>query len=202
MIISAILLGLFAVSGTFFVAYTEKLTRPLIAEQIRIATLKHLNRLVPDDQHDNDLLTDIITVTDPLLGSDEAMTVYRARKNNQAIAAMFTVIAPDGYSGKIRILLGVKYNGELSGVHIIAHKETPGLGDAIDGEKSDWNQQFIGTSLQQPHENKWQVKKDGGEFDQLTGATISPRAVVKAVHKGLLFFKANRDKLFKPNATP
>lgn len=95
--------------------------------------------------------------------------------------------------------MGVKENGTLAGIHIISHRETPGLGDAIDAEKSKWDQQFSNKSLTQPADIKWKVKKDGGSFDQLTGATITPRAVVKAIHNGLLFFEKNHAKLFVTN---
>ncbi len=199
MIISAVLLSLFAISGTAFVALTESATKARIAENRRQAILKNLNKLIPDDQHDNDLLADTIEMNDKLLGSNEPVTVYLARKNNMPVAALYTVIAPDGYSGKIWILMGVKENGTLAGIHIISHRETPGLGDAIDAEKSKWDQQFSNKSLTQPADIKWKVKKDGGSFDQLTGATITPRAVVKAIHNGLLFFEKNHAKLFVTN---
>lgn len=197
MIISAMLLGMFAIIGTGLVAFTESSTSERIAENKRQAILKNLNRLIPESEHDNELLSDTIELSDPLLGSSDPVTIYRARKNNQPVAAMFTVIAPDGYSGKILVLMGVKLDGALAGIRIISHKETPGLGDAIDAAKSDWALQFNDKSLANPVADKWKVKKDGGVFDELTGATITPRAVVKAVHKGLLFYQQNHAKLFE-----
>jgi electron transport complex protein RnfG len=108
-------------------------------------------------------------------------------------------IAPNGYNGEIKLLIGIKYNGELAGVRVISHKETPGLGDKIDAKKSDWILKFEGLSLTNPTESKWKVAKDGGEFDQFTGATITPRAIVEAVKKSLVFFQQHRDQLFEAN---
>ena len=107
-------------------------------------------------------------------------------------------VAPDGYSGKISLILAVKSNGELAGVRVIAHKETPGLGDYIDVAKSPWIKGFDGKSLDVYKDADWKVRKDGGKFDYMAGATITPRAVVKAVHKALIYFSENRDKLFAP----
>ena len=124
-------------------------------------------------------------------------TVYRARKDGAPVAAVFTSIAPNGYSGTIKLLVGVYYDGSLAGVRVINHKETPGLGDKINEKKTNWILKFKGLSLTNPVESQWAVKKDGGEFDQFTGATITPRAVVTAVKKSLQFFEQNRDELFK-----
>lgn len=197
MIISAIVLGLFAVAGTSMVAFTFDQTKDQIAENYRQATLRSIHQLIAPSNHDNDIFTDTLNVTNlKLLGSKDAVTVFRARKNNKPVAAILTVVAPDGYTGKIKLLVAIKYNGDLAGVRVVNHKETPGLGDAIEIEKSKWILQFNNKSLLSPEENKWKVKRDGGQFDQLTGATITPRAIVKAVHKALLFYKQQRDKLF------
>ncbi len=197
MIISAIVLGVFSVVGTAMVAFTYEQTKEKIKENHKLATLRSLHQLVPPTEHDNDIFTDIIQVTNlKLLGSKEPVTVFRARKNNKPVAAILTVVAPDGYTGKIFLLVAIKHNGSLAGVRVVNHKETPGLGDAIEIEKSSWITQFNNVSLTNPTTKDWKVKRDGGHFDQLTGATITPRAIVKAVHKALLFYKQQGDKLF------
>jgi len=104
-------------------------------------------------------------------------------------------IAPDGYSGKITLLIAI-VNGELAGVRVVSHNETPGLGDYIDAAKSDWIKQFDHASLTHPDSSAWKVKKDGGRFDYMTGATITPRAVVKAVHKALRYYEQHGAEIF------
>ena len=197
MIISAVVLGVFAIVGTTMVAFTFEQTKEQIAENQKQATLKSLHQLIPPNKHDNDIFTDTLSITNlELLGSKNPVTIFRARKNNKPIAAILTAVAPDGYTGKITLLVAINYNGSLAGVRVVKHKETPGLGDAIEIEKSKWITQFDKKSLSNPAKKYWKVKRDGGEFDQLTGATITPRAIVKAVHKSLLFYKQQRDKLF------
>ena len=112
----------------------------------------------------------------------------------------FSAIAPDGYTGPITLLIAVRYDGDLAGVRVVTHRETPGLGDYIEIERTPWIRGFEGKSLDTPVAARWKVKKDGGDFDQVTGATITPRAVVKAVHQGLEFFATNRERLFAPAA--
>ena len=110
---------------------------------------------------------------------------------------MMIVTAPDGYNGDIRLLAAIDVTGTVLGVRVVSHRETPGLGDPIEVERSDWVLGFTGKSLLSPQGKSWAVKRDGGEFDQFTGATISPRAVVKAVHNTLLYFKTNQKSLFE-----
>lgn len=197
MLVSAVVLGVFAIVGTAMVSFTFENTKEQIAENQKQATLKSLHQLVPPNKHDNDLFTDTLEVSNlKLLGSKYPVTLYRARKNKKPVAAILTAVAPDGYTGKITLLVAINYNGNLAGVRVIKHKETPGLGDAIEIEKSNWITQFDTKSLTNPTKKQWKVKRDGGQFDQLTGATITPRAIVKAVHKALLFYKQQRDKLF------
>ena len=201
MTISAVLLGLFAIAGTGMVSLTYENTAERIAANHRATLLKTLHELIPPEQHDNDMFSDTICVTDPtLLGSNSAVNVYRARKAGQPVAAIIESIAPDGYNGNIYLLVAIRYNGELAGVRVINHKETPGLGDAIDVSRSDWILGFSGKSLQNPKLEQWAVKRDGGDFDQFTGATITPRAVVKAVRNSLIYFNQHRDELFVSNA--
>lgn len=200
-VITTIVLLLFAVMGTAMVAYTYDNTRDLIAANERATLLRKLHRLISPEQHDNVLLEDTVSVRDEtLLGSDEPVMVYRARKNGEPVALVIAAIAPDGYSGSIKLLVGINVDGSLSGVRVVAHRETPGLGDAIDEARSDWIRIFDGKSLQAPDVSRWAVRKDGGEFDQLTGATITPRAVVKAVRNALLYYQDNQEALFAPAA--
>jgi electron transport complex protein RnfG len=192
-----LLLGLFAVVATTLVALTETSTREQIKENEREALLSGINALIPHEQYDNAILQDMIVLdaTDAL-GTEEPTTVYRARKQGENVAVVLTAVAPNGYSGTIKMLVGIYADGTLAGVRVINHKETPGLGDKIDEKKADWIFQFEGLSLTNPASEKWKVKKDGGEFDQFTGATITPRAVVSAVKRSLEYFRSHSDELF------
>ncbi len=198
MLTTSLLLALFAVAGTSMVALTYDNTAARIADNDYQALLKSLHALVPPESHDNNIATDTVTVTSKaLLGSKKPSTVYLARLKGIPIAAVITAVAPDGYNGAIKLLVAIRYNGTISGVRIINHRETPGLGDGIEIERSDWITSFNNLSLQSPDELGWRVKKDGGIFDQFTGATVTPRAVVKSVHHALLYFEQHRDELFK-----
>ncbi len=202
MSVSAVLLGLFAIVGTALVAYTYSATKDRIAANERAILLRTLHTLIPASEQDNDMAQDTVQVTSPqYLGSAKPMTVYRARKHGKPVAAVFTAIAPNGYGGPIKLLVAVRYDGTIAGVRVISDQETPGLGDAIESEKSDWIYSFTGKSLDNPGKKGWAVKRDGGQFDQFTGATISPRAVVKAVHNTLLYFKQHREELFGAKPT-
>lgn len=197
MAISATLLGLFAIVGTGMVSLTYKSTAKQIAANYRATLLKTLHELIPADQYDNDIFSDTIRVLDPtLLGSDKAINIYRARKAGKPIAAIIASIAPDGYAGNIYLLIAIRHNGKLAGVRVVNQQETPGLGDSIELSHSNWILNFTGKSLKNLKPKDWAVKRDGGSFDQFSGATISPRAVVKAVHNTLLYFNQHRDKLF------
>jgi electron transport complex protein RnfG len=197
MSVNAIVLGLFALTGTILLAYTNIITKPKIEEEQRHFLLRSLNVLIPENQRDNDIFNDVIYVTEPnLLGSSKPVAVYRARMKNKPVAVIINSIAPNGYNGKIYLLVAISINGELDGVRVSKHIETPGLGDGIEARKSSWILQFKGKSLTNTSKQQWAVKKDGGLFDEFTGATITPRAVVKAVQNTLLYFKENRDSLF------
>ena len=196
-IITAVILLLFTVVGTSMVAFTYEGTREKIAANERATLQRKLNQLLPAGSYDNDLLEDRITVTLPEANErDKVITVYRARNNSADAGLVMTAVAPDGYSGRIKMLIGIRADDTLSGVRIITHRETPGLGDAIDEQRSDWVLGFDGKSLGNPPIKQWRVKKDGGVFDQLTGATITPRAIVKAVRRTLLYYQANREMLY------
>lgn len=191
------ILALFAVAGTSLVALTHEATDERIAANQRAATLATLHELVPEERYDNDPVTDAITVTDrQALGSREPLTVYRARRDGEPVAAVLTAVAPDGYGGPIRLLVAINHDGILAGVRVVNHSETPGLGDAIEAERSDWIHDFAGRSLGNPPLEDWRVEKDGGTFDQFTGATITPRAVVAAVRRALQYYEEHRRELF------
>jgi electron transport complex protein RnfG len=196
MIKAGLVLGLFSLVGIGLVSLTYSFTHNKIAENERIFLLKNLQELVPDSLHDNDLLADTIKISNPeAFGQDNEITIYRAKKSEELVALIATPTAPDGYNGSIKLLVAIKKNGELMGVRAVSHHETPGLGDAIDTNKSDWVFSFNGRSLSNLDSKFWRVKRDGGEFDQFTGATITPRAVVKAVLKTLQYYQANKAEL-------
>jgi electron transport complex protein RnfG len=201
-LITAAILLLFALIGTAMVAYTYDSTRERIAANERATLLRKLHRLIPPESYDNALLQDTLQVqNETLLGTADPVTVYRARMHGKPVALVIAAVAPDGYSGAIRLLVGINVDGSLSGVRVVAHRETPGLGDGIEEDRSDWILGFTGKSLQNPTLQGWAVKKDGGAFDQLTGATITPRAVVKAVRQALLYYRDHKDALFAPGET-
>lgn len=195
---SAALLALFALAGTGAVALIYQGTHAQIQSNERQAVLHTLNELVPHTRYDNDFLADTLTLKDEALGTREAVKVYRARKDGQAVAAVLATVAPNGYNGRIDLLVGINADGSLSGVRVVKHHETPGLGDAIEEKRSPWVLGFDGKSLDNPSIADWKVKRDGGQFDQFTGATITPRAVVKAVKDSLIYFSAHKETLFKP----
>ena len=193
-----LMLAAFAIVATSLVTLTEENTRDKIIENERQTLLAAINALVDVDDYNNDILTDTITLAQTeQLGTSEESTIYRARMDRTPVAAVFTAIAPNGYNGKIKLLVGIYFDGSLAGVRVINHKETPGLGDKINVKKADWILKFKGLSLKNPDESKWKVKKDGGDFDQFTGATITPRAVVTAVKKALQYYENNRDAMYK-----
>lgn len=197
MLTTATLLAAFAVTGTGLVAFAYEKTKGRIAEAERAALLRNLHSVVKPELHNNELFNDMITVTSQqYLGSKQPLPVFRARNNGQPYAVIITAVAPDGYNGDIKLLIGVKYDGTITGVRVIDHRETPGLGDAIETRRGDWILSFDGLSIDNPEKKNWKVKRDGGYFDQFTGATITPRAVVKAVTKALQYFELNRDSLF------
>lgn len=200
MSISAAVLSIFAVAGTSIVAWTYYVTRDRIAENERQVLLSQLQTLVPANQYDNHPTEDVLYVTAPkALGSKNPVAVFRARLHHKPVAAIFSTIAPDGYNGNINLLVAVKKNGILAGVRVVQQNETPGLGDAIEASHSNWIYGFDHKSLENPTPRDWKVKRDGGVFDQFTGATISPRAVVKAVYNTLVYFKAHQHDIFEKN---
>lgn len=192
---AAALVGLFSLIFLGLVARVQNVTRDRIEANEKSELLRRLGELIPPGDYDNDILNDTANVFDALLGTGPS-TVYRARKGGHTVAAALTAAAADGYGGVIRLLVAVRSDGRLAGVRVISHKETPGLGDPIDVEKSDWILGFTGRSLQNPVEGRWAVKKDGGDFDQFTGATITPRAVVRAVRAVLIYVRDYGSEIF------
>lgn len=199
---TALTLIAFALVFTALLAYVFNITKTPIEQAEAKARLSLFGQIVPQNMHDNDLLKDAITIAPTeLLGNTQPIIANRARINNAPAAVILEAVAHDGYSGDIKLLIAIKYDGSIAGVRVLTHKETPGLGDYIDIAKDNWIKLFDGESLTQKSgeswpEERWKVKKDGGQFDYMAGATITPRAVVKAVHKALQYFEANKDMLF------
>ncbi len=194
---AAFLLGLFSVVGTALVSWTYLQTQERIQANEKQELLSKLREIISAELFDNDLSADTVSVLSPLLlGEDRAVTAYRARKNGQAVAVILSATGRNGYNGKIKLLVGIFTDGRIAGVRVVNHKETPGLGDGIELEKSDWVLGFDQHSLLNPGQSGWRVKKDGGDFDQLTGATITPRAIVTAVYDALRFYDGNQGSMF------
>ncbi len=169
---SAWVLGLFSLIGIGLVSLTHAITAEKIAENERL-----------------------FIVSDPVFGNEQSVKIYKAFSKQQLVAIIAAPTAADGYNGSIKLLVAIRADGELIGVRVVSHQETPGLGDAIDSNKSDWILGFAGLSLDKPQLKDWQVKRDGGSFDQFTGATITPRAVVKAVRRTLQYYQTHKANL-------
>lgn len=183
--------------ATFFTAgllmVSEELTHERIELQKKELLLKSLQQLIPDSMHDNDLTQSTMELNEPLLlGHRNPQHAYIGTLNDQLSVVAIPVTARDGYSGDIDLMVGLTEDGQITTVKIIEQHETPGLGDLVQSNKSDWLMQFPGKSLNSPAEKNWLVKRDGGEYDQITGATITPRAIVKAIKNAMLYFKDNK----------
>lgn len=197
---TTITLMAFAIVFTSLMAYVYVVTKQPIEQSEAAARLSLFRQIMPEHMHDNDLLKDTLAIApDPLLGTTETTIANIARTQNQPSAIIFEAIAHDGYSGDIKLLIAVDKAGVISGVRVIAHQETPGLGDYIDIARNEWIKIFDGQSLSNATENDWRVKKDGGQFDYMVGATITPRAVVSAVHKALKYVEQHQAALFIAN---
>ncbi len=188
-----VLLALFALFTALVLAISDELTRGPIADRATEDLNASLIQVIPADIHDNDLAGDRIEVMD----GETPVTVYQAKAGGAVTGAAFEQTGY-GYGGAIKVLIGIDPAGELLGVRVLAHAETPGLGDKIETAKGDWIYGFEGKSLQDPAPERWKVKRDGGAFDQFSGATITPRAVVAAVKSGLDFFAAYKDEILTP----
>lgn len=196
---TALALTVFAVIAAGLLAGTYTLTREPIEAGVRQAKLKLLSGALPPGGFDNDPVDATRALpADPRLGLKKPGTAYLARQGDAPVAIVLEAVAPDGYSGDIRLLVGIRADGTVSGVRVVSHRETPGLGDYIEIARSDWIRGFDGRSLTAPGAEGWRVKKDGGAFDSMAGATITPRAVVKAVRKALEYFEVHRAELLAP----
>lgn len=199
---SAAALGLVAIAGTSMLTGVDWLTADRIAAQERRVILDQLGELIPNE-YDNALLDDRFTFMDEThFPGGQFATAWRARLQGEPVAVVLKFNAVKGYNGNITLLAGINVDGSLRGVRVVSHKETPGLGDAIEIEKSNWILGFTGKSLDNPEPGKWAVRREGGDFDQFTGATITPRAVIDAVHLALQYFDAEQAFLFNAPADP
>lgn len=195
---NSVILGVFAMFTVGLIAVTQQGTAERIAEEKRRVQMSALTQILPHDEHGNDLLNDTFVVSDrELLNLPAPAEAYRGRQDGEVVAVILPVVAPDGYNGRIELLVGIYANGEVAGVRVVSHRETPGLGDKIELAKSDWILEFAGKSLTMPAPEDWTVHKDGGAFDQFVGATITPRAVVQAVYRALQYFEENRAMLLQ-----
>lgn len=198
---AALILGALAALCTALVAFTHAVTAPRIEANEQAYLEQSLKPVLEGIEYDGALSESTIVINPPHeLPGNDPVPVYRVYADAKPVAALFVVEARDGFSGPIELLIGIDAGGVISGVRVLAHRETPGLGDLIEADKSDWIQQFDGASLQDPAESEWAIKRDGGEFDQLTGASITPRAVIKAIRETLIYFRANTELVFASEA--
>ncbi|MBT9567723.1 MAG: electron transport complex subunit RsxG [Thiobacillus sp.] len=193
---TGIILLAFAVIGTAMLVLTFHRTQPHIERSQQAAKLALLSQVLPQRLYDNDLLSSRRTLApDARLGTRAPSALWIARRGNTVTAVALEAVAPDGYSGDIQLLIGIDMNGTITGVRVTGHRETPGLGDYIERGKSAWIEQFVGKSHDRPPVRAWKVSKDGGAFDARAGATITPRAVVKAVSHALDYYSHNRNTI-------
>lgn len=193
---TALALLAFTAIGTALLSGTFGLTIDTITRSEQATQQALVAQTLPAGGFDNKLVADAVKLpVDPLLDKKRPTTAYPARLNGKTVAVVLEATAPDGYSGEIKLLVGILADGQISGVRVAQHKETPGLGDYIDLKKSPWIRQFDGLSLANTAAAEWKVRKDGGRFDYMAGATISPRAVVKAVNKALQYFEQHKAEL-------
>jgi electron transport complex protein RnfG len=200
---TGLILLVFTLVGTAALAWTFARTHPAIEASEKKQKLMLLNQVMPPQIYDNDLIGSQRQLpADDLLGTRQPSAVWIARKGGQISGLVLEAVAPDGYSGDIALLIGLSTAGDILGVRVTAHHETPGLGDYIDIAKSNWIRQFDGRSLARPEAKLWKVKKDGGAFDSVAGATITPRAVVKAVRSALEYVSKHQAELLGTPPSP
>jgi len=190
-----------AVIGTTLLSGVNELTAERIAEQERRVVLEQLGQIIAPGRYDNDLQDDWFEFSDETwFPQGQRVVAYRARRGGQPVAVILRFAAVEGYNGHIGLLAGIEADGRLAGVRVVSHHETPGLGDAIEVEKSNWIRGFDGRSLGAPEASGWAVRRDGGVFDQFTGATITPRAVIEAVRAALEYHERHQDTLYSAPA--
>jgi Na+-translocating ferredoxin:NAD+ oxidoreductase subunit G len=193
MLIHGLILGAFCLGFGLLLAVTDKLTAEDIKARATEDRQNSLSQVVPNSIHDNNMVKDSFVIKND---QGKEIIVYPARKDGKATGVAYE-IRGSGYAGEIKLMLGVDTAGNILGVRVLAHHETPGLGDKIEEKKGDWILRFTGLSLGNPVPDKWKVKKDGGQFDQFAGATITPRGVVGAIRGGLEFFAAHKAQLME-----
>ena len=204
---TAAILFVFVILFTGLLSAAYLWTKPAIEASAAEEKMKLVDEVLPRAESDNALLNDTLTLPPtPQLGLDDPSTLYRARLGGKPVALVFEAVAPDGYAGKVRLLVALRADGTVAGVRVTQHKETPGLGDYVEVKKDKnkarpWITQFTGMSLAQVVDNEWKVKKDGGRIDYYAGATVTPRAVSKAVLKAVKWATANRDQIFAETGT-
>mgnify|MGYP003384985029 FL=1 len=201
---NSLILAIFAIICTAIVGLVNELTSDKIKAQEQLQLLNTLHSIIDPSRYNNDITQNCVSLSSTLLGNatdDKKMHIgYIAKQDNQAIAIAITSTAPDGYNGNIELIIAVNMDNTISGVRVLKHQETPGLGDKVELRKSDWINSFTGKKLLSEQDDRWAVTKDNGMFDQFTGATITPRSVVKAVKKALIYFKDNKHSLLtRPN---
>ena len=202
---TAAILFVFVIIFTGLLSAAYLWTKPAIEASAAEEKMKLVNEVLPHSEYDNALLEDTLTLPPTAeLGLSDASTIYRARQAGKPVALVFEAVAPDGYAGKVKLILAIRIDGQVAGVRVTQHKETPGLGDYVEVKKDKnkarpWITQFQGMALAQVADKEWKVKKDGGRIDYYAGATVTPRAVTKAVFKAVKWAEANRNQLF---ATP
>ncbi len=195
---SALGLSIFAVITSGAIALTQVSTKAQIESNEREARAKALYQIVPKESIDNNLLKDSVEINEPALtASNQPVKAFRARRNGQIVTVIIPVTAPDGYTGNINMIVGINADESVAGVRVLAHKETPGLGDKVELKKSSWLLGFDGQRYEGDDDPSWAVKKDGGRFDQFTGATITPRAVVNATARAIHYFREHKTELLE-----
>jgi electron transport complex protein RnfG len=199
---TAAILFVFVILFTALLSAAYLWTKPAIEASAAEEKMKLVDEVLPRAEYDNALLSDTLTLPPtPQLGLDEPSTLYRARMGGRPVALVFEAAAPDGYAGKVRLLVALRADGTVAGVRVTQHKETPGLGDYVEVKKDKnkarpWITQFTGMSLAQVADNEWKLKKDGGRIDYYAGATVTPRAVSKAILKAVKWATAHHDQIF------
>ena len=191
------ILTLFAVACTIAVGLVSQLTADTIKHQQQQYLLNTLHTIIEPSRYDNDIANDCIVVSAPELGSNKVHKAYIARKLNQVVAVAMTSTATEGYSGDIDFIIAINRDNSVSGVRVLKHQETPGLGDKIERRKSDWITDFNGKRVLSDNDSRWAVTKDNGMFDQFTGATITPRALVAGIKETLNYFAQHQEQLLK-----
>ena len=199
---TAAILFVFVIVFTGLLSGAYLWTKPAIEASATEEKMKLVNEVLPASEYDNALLTDTLSLPPtPELGLADSSTLYRARKAGQPVAAVFEAVAPDGYAGKIRLIIAIRADGQVAGVRVTQHRETPGLGDYVETKKDKnkahpWITQFTNMSLAKFNDKAWKLKKDGGNLEYHAGATVTPRAIAKAVLKAVKWAETNRNQLF------